>query len=77
MTNKKNAKEPKTAPADLHLISCEEAGRRLALDGCIKDVRRSILTMARHGYLRSRRVGRYTMIDPRSVDWFLEFGLGC
>ena len=53
------------------LITPDEAAVRLGLDKVAKsglNAHRVVLAMARRGDIRGVRVGKWTMIDPRSVD---------
>lgn len=50
------------------LISPEEAARRLGLGQVVKDPKRTVLAMARRGELRAVRVGKFTMIDPSTIE---------
>ena len=55
-----------------NLITPEEAARRLGLDRVTADPKRTVLRMARRGHLVAVRVSRFTMIDPSSIDRFIE-----
>ena len=51
-----------------------EAAHRLGLDRVTKNPKLTILRMARRGDLIAVRVGKWTMIDPKSVDRLIESG---
>lgn len=55
--------------SDELLISPTEAARRLGLAGNpkVRDPHRTVLAMASRGQIVAVRVGRFTMIDPRSL----------
>ena len=54
------------------LITPQEAARRLGLDQVSSDPAATVRKMARRGDLRAVRVSKWTMIDPASVDRFIE-----
>ena len=56
----------------VNLLTPEEAARRLGLDRRAKDPKRTILEMCRRGDLVAVRVSRWIMVDPRSVDRYIE-----
>ena len=74
---KKNTPKPtpNRAPEGLKLITPEQAAERLGLVAAkVSDPKRCVLRLVRRGRLRPMRVGKYTMIDPRSVDAYIDRG---
>ena len=53
------------------LVTCEEAARRIGLDRVSKNPSRVVQQMARRGELRAVIVGRWRMIEARSIDSWL------
>lgn len=56
----------------LNLLTPEEAAKRLGLDRRAKNPKRTILDMCRRGDLTGVRVSRWIMVDPRSVDRYID-----
>ena len=54
------------------LVTCEEAARRIGLDRVSKNPARVVQQMARRGELRAVIVGRWRMIEARSIDSWLS-----
>jgi hypothetical protein len=54
------------------LVTCEEAARRIGVDRVSKNPARVVQQMARRGELRAVLVGRWRMIEARSIDSWLS-----
>ncbi len=54
------------------LVTCEEAARRIGIDRVAKNPARVVQQMARRGELRAVIVGRWRMIEARSIDSWLS-----
>lgn len=54
------------------LVTYEEAARRIGVDRVSKNPARVVQQMARRGELRAVIVGRWRMIEARSIDSWLS-----